>query len=160
MERVDTSGDGWSSGLIVRGVAKFDSTNEWKTGYEFLHSSEYQDFSVWKTVGGAWTNLQPWSYTGTIVPNDWNRLKVTADGNQLLFFINDTLVWSGSDSSLVNGVVGIVMYQGSGGGNLNVDWATLGMSDLFNGATLTGVVQPGLVKINSANASNNPERAH
>lgn len=162
MQRIDTSGYGYSSGLVVRGTPKFDASDNWRTGYEFLYTSEYQSFSVWKAVNGVWTSLtprsQPWLYTGAIALNDWNRLRVTADGSQLRFYINDVLVWSGSDKSLVNGAVGTVIYD-SQGGRLNLDWATLGMSDLFNSGTLAGIVQPGQVQINPANTSNNPDRA-
>jgi hypothetical protein len=58
---------------------------------------------------------------------EWNVLEVNAEGNQLSFTINGSIVWQGTDSSHSSGRVGFGMYIKPGGVNdvLRVDWATL-----------------------------------
>jgi hypothetical protein len=132
MKRVDFSGTGAPSGLIVRGTPTFDSLNEWDSGYKFLYSQD-GTFSVWKRISGVASILQAWTPSPAIISNGWNTLKVTMDTDKMRFYINSTLVWSGTDSSLDTGMVGVQMYQtGTGMGNtLKVDWAKLGMSDYY-----------------------------
>lgn len=58
----------------------------------------------------------------------WNTLKVTAVGSTLKFYINNILVWQGSDASFGSGLVGIQMYKASGdpyNSKLVVDSASL-----------------------------------
>jgi hypothetical protein len=71
--------------------------------------------------------LERWTYTSAINQGDWNTLKVTADGSTLKFYINGVYVWSGTDSSLDSGLVGLVMYPGiiPAGDKFYVDWAKL-----------------------------------
>ncbi|MFZ4790049.1 MAG: C1 family peptidase [Candidatus Competibacteraceae bacterium] len=126
MKRADTSGNGYSSGLIVRGLPiSFDSTNRWNNAYQFLYT-QYGNFSVLKSVGGVTTALKSQTTTSSIVRNNWNTLKVVANGSQLRFYINNVLVWTGSDSSLISGQVGLAMSRGATVQSLQVDWATLG----------------------------------
>jgi len=55
----------------------------------------------------------------------WNNLKVVAVGSSLKFYVNGTLVWSGTDSNYRTGYVGVTMYRDSYAGTLDVDYATL-----------------------------------
>jgi hypothetical protein len=56
----------------------------------------------------------------------WNTLTVVASGSSLSFYINNTLVWSGTDTELTSGRVGIGMYSDSSAGNvLYVNYAWL-----------------------------------
>jgi hypothetical protein len=85
-------------------------------------------YSVWKSVGGTLTPLQSWTNTSAIhTGNAWNELRVYANGSNFRFFINGTQVWSGSDSSLSSGRVGLGMYKSSTSSSdgFYVDWATL-----------------------------------
>ena len=135
MKRYDSE-NSWSSGLVVRGTPTFDSTNGWNNAYQFLYTQNGY-FSVWKSINGSYTALKSWTSTSTIKSNDWNTLKVTIDGTSMRFYINDTLVWSGKDSSLSSGQEGVMMYRPSSGTQiLYVDWATLGMSDYFKAAVV------------------------
>jgi hypothetical protein len=43
----------------------------------------------------------------------------------LKYYINGTLVWSGTDSTLKTGTVGFGFYRDSYTGTLDVDWAKL-----------------------------------
>ena len=71
--------------------------------------------------------LQSWTFSPAILAGDeWNTLRVIASGNQLYFFINDTLLWTGTDTFFTTGKVGISMYvSNTTGDELRVDWATL-----------------------------------
>jgi hypothetical protein len=102
----------------------------WNSGYLFEYTNE-RYFSIWKIANGSYnTPLKNWTYYSGIKPNSWNTLRVTAKGSALKFYINGALVWSGSDSSLTNGQVGIGMYRDkfTSGNNFYVDWAKLGIS--------------------------------
>jgi hypothetical protein len=129
MKRVSSTGA--SSGFWVRGTPTFDTTfNAVKNGYLFLYSQN-GCFSVWKHIGGTIVAEKGWTISPSIVPNGWNVLKVTLDGSLLRFYINSVLVWSGSDSSFKNGQVALTMFGSSTTERLDVDWATLGMSDYY-----------------------------
>lgn len=131
MKRVSTTGG--ASGFWVRGISKFDTTyNAIKNGYLFLYSQN-GCFSVWKHVNDTFIAVQDWTLTPSIVVNNWNVLKVTADGSTLRFSINNSLVWSGTDTSFKSGQVALTMFRSSSE-KLTVDWAKLGMSDLFKAA--------------------------
>lgn len=126
VKRTDYAGDTdhYSAGLVVRGTPTFDAYNDWKNAYEFLYT-QTGHFSVWKGVGGSWTLLKGWTSSSSIVPNGWNTLKLVASGTSLRFYINGTLVWSGSDSAFSSGQVGLWMFRGSPVERFDADWATL-----------------------------------
>lgn len=131
VKRMDTTG--WSSGLRVRGTPAFDSTNNQKNDYVFVYavsgSTEY--FSVWKHVAGVETPLKGWTTTTAVNPNGWNTLKVMTWGSNLRFYINGVLIWSGTDTSLATGQVALTMFRGTTPSRFDVDWATLGMSEVY-----------------------------
>ncbi len=118
-----------ASGLIVRGTPAFNSLNYWKNGYRFLYTQAGK-FAVIVTVNGVDSYLKDWTYSPAIIPSDWNILKVIADNRQFRFYINGTLVWSGADSTFASGQVGFIMFRQTQE-VFKVDWATLGMSELF-----------------------------
>jgi hypothetical protein len=114
--------------LLVRGTPNpLQSDNWWYTQYAFQYSRD-GDYSVWKEIAGSSTALKSWTYSSAINQGTaWNTLRVVTSGTSLYFYINGTLVWSGSDSSLSSGRVGIGMYRSSSssGDKLSVNWATL-----------------------------------
>lgn len=116
-----------SLGLVVRGTPTFGADNDWLNSYQFLYNNS-GNFSVWVGVNGVWTALKNWTTSSAIVPNNWNTLKVVADASNLRFYINGTLVWSGTNTSFLTGQVGIWAYNNQ---RVDVDWATLGMSELY-----------------------------
>ena len=76
----------------------------------------------------------PWTPSPTINQGEaWNTLRVEARGTSLSFYINGTLLWSGTDSSLSSGRVGLAMYRDSSstGNEFRVDWAYLCTLPLF-----------------------------
>ena len=110
--------------MIVRGSpAPFDQYGDWYSGYYFGFDG-YGYFQVGKMVGGVWTELQPWTYTPSLIPGNWNILRVIAVGNNLYYYINGTLVWSGVDYSLTSGQVGFELGTDPSH-SLWVDWVTL-----------------------------------
>ncbi len=115
-----------SNSLWVRGTPDPLSSGHWYNGYLFNYTAN-GSYSVWAAVDGAYWALQPWTYTSAINQGSaWNTLRVVAQDSLLYYFINGVLVWSGSDSSLSSGLVGIGMYQaGYSNEKLWADWATL-----------------------------------
>jgi hypothetical protein len=124
--------DGCANRLIIRGTpAPLDSGNNWNRSYLFQYTRN-GSYSVWKAVAGSYTPLQGWTSSSAINQGSaWNTLRVVANGSSLYFYINGTLVWGGSDTSLTSGRVGIGMYRSSDstGDRLWVDWATLSPLD-------------------------------
>jgi len=126
----------WRSGcdtctnrILIRGTpAPLGSGNRWYGYYAFQYTRN-GSYSIWKRVaGGDVTALQDWTASSAINRGDaWNTLRVVADGADLYFYVNGTLVWWGSDYSLTSGRVGIGMYRtsDSSGDQLFADWATL-----------------------------------
>jgi len=121
--------DSVANRIYVRGTPDpLDGYNDWYSYYMLQYTREGK-FSVFKRVnGGTPIALQGWMSSAAVNQGDaWNTLRVVATGSSLSFYINGTLVWSGSDSSLSTGRVGIGMYRypSSSGDWFYVDWATL-----------------------------------
>ncbi len=113
--------------LIVRGTPDPLSTSgNWDDGYIFQYLSDGQ-YSVYKFYNGVPYEILYWGYTSAIIPGEsWNVLKVIANGTSLKFYINDVLLWSGYDSSMPSGRVGIGMYHYYDPWDvLSIDWAQL-----------------------------------
>lgn len=127
-----TGCSGCANVLAIRGnPSTLDTVGWWKTEYTFDYTNSGL-FSVWKDNNGSYTALKNWTSTSAIVQGGWNTLKVTANGSSLKFYINGTLVWSGTDAAYASGRVGIGMYRNptSTGDKLFVDWAQLTTSVL------------------------------
>lgn len=110
--------------IIIRGnPASLFATSWWKPSYYFQYNNA-GEFSVYEATSASTTvALQPWTSSAAIVRNGWNTLKVIAVGSSLKFYINGTLVWSGSDTTLKVGQLGFGFYRDSASGALQVDWA-------------------------------------
>lgn len=117
-----------SNGLIIRGAIDADNAefSGWAQSYRFQYTNE-KYFSVWKIKSGEIVALKNWTLYNGIHYKSWNTLRVVATGSLFRFYINDTLVWAGSDKTLSSGYVGIFSYwDGSGNpGEFMVDWASL-----------------------------------
>ena len=119
--------DTCSNNLIIRGtIAPQTGENLWNNAYLFQYTRN-GSFSVFRVFNGNAMPLQSWTFSPAILAGDeWNTLRVIASGNQLYFFINDTLLWTGTDTFFTTGKVGISMYvSNTTGDELRVDWATL-----------------------------------
>jgi hypothetical protein len=119
--------DGCSNSIVIRGApTPLASDYAWNDAYIFQYHRNGR-YSIWKQISGSWSWLQNWTDSSAINQGSaWNTLRVVATGSNLNFYINGTLVWSGSDSSLSSGRIGIKMYSnGTSGDQLWADWATL-----------------------------------
>jgi hypothetical protein len=126
--------------IIIRGnPTSLDPSNWWKPSYVFQYTNN-GSFSVYAmSSGGVTTTMAGWTAHSAIVQNGWNTLKVVVNGSSLKYYINNTLVWSGSNSSLTTGKVGFGFYDTD---TLDVDWATLSMAP--SDENLSDEVVPGM----------------
>jgi hypothetical protein len=117
---------GCANVLIIRGdPGTIDPEGWWYTEYTFDYTNNGL-FSVWRDYHGIQNKLQDWTSTSAIKKGEWNILKVTAQGNQLKFYINGKWVWGGTDSHYASGRVGIGMFKfKTTDDKLRVDWAKL-----------------------------------
>jgi hypothetical protein len=125
MKRAGSDCSDCINGIYIRGqVTPFSYSNQmWGKGYLFTYANNGY-FSVLEYDSGQST-LQGATYSAAINTYGWNTLRVDAIGSSLKFYINNTLVWSGTDSTHTIGKVGIAMYQTSYPGDiLYVDWAS------------------------------------
>jgi hypothetical protein len=138
----------WANNIIVRGSPNgLGSLNVWSNGYLFEYANSGA-FAVFRVNGTSVTTLKQWTASSAIAQGDWNVLRVAASSSTLKFYINDTLVWRGTDSTLATGQVGIMMYRDgtSTGNRLYVDWARLAMTSTASPAEeplASGVEIPG-----------------
>ena len=102
-----TGDAGNSASVALRATADFDASVG--SGYVFqITTSGY--YGVWKQVGGAFIWLQSWT-TSPAVSAGNNVLAAVAQGSRLSFYINGTLVWSGIDTALTSGRIGLMGYS-------------------------------------------------
>lgn len=106
------------------------SSKMWNKGYLFLLSRR-GDWGLWRTDGGVFTNLTPWTVDPVVKTGWYNTLKVTYNKSNgfTQLFINGTLV----DTWWLNvhkwGNVGLSFYKGTTGWEqLLVDYAKLTIS--------------------------------
>jgi len=111
--------------IIVRGTpTTLDASKNWLPSYSFQYSNA-GTYSVYARNGsGVITTVQAWTASPAIVANGWNTLKVVAVGSSLKFYINNTLVWSGTNSSIAVGKVGVGYFRDAATGTLLVDSAS------------------------------------
>ena len=137
----------YSNRLIVRASGSIGSDGHFSDEYMFQYENG-GSYSVFKRVAGVSTSLQDWT-TSSVVSSDWNTLRVVASGSKFYFYINGTLVWSGSDTSLTSGRVGVGMYDTD---NFYVDWATLTVPTTTSQATESIVGQEVAVPVNNVSS--------
>ncbi len=139
---VDVTARVWKAGntasnptrLLVRASGSIQSDGKPSNYYGF-QIADSGVFSVWKRVNGTFTPVKNWTTTSTInTGNAWNLIRAVASGSSLKFYINGTLVWTGSDSSLSTGKVGVGFYSTNGGTSttgdrLWVDYVTAQAAD-------------------------------
>jgi hypothetical protein len=151
---------GSANRILIRGIPNpTDSTGRWYSFIAFSYSADGY-YSIWKRVSGSLTSaLVGWTVSSAINTGyNWNTLRVVANGSNYNFYINGTLLWSGSDTSLSWGQVGIEFYrdEGSTGNLLEVDWATLyslALSGFSFDDFLPGLSQPWPVQGGNENQS-------
>ena len=124
--------------LVIRASGAIGTDGHFANEYSFQYD-RIGNFSVYKRVNGVAGVLQNWTSTSAINKySQWNTLRVVAVGSNLSFYINGQLVWSGTDSSLTSGKVGVGMYRDTAADNgFYVNWATLSIPSAATSQSLT-----------------------
>ncbi len=125
------SGEANTYGLLLRGTPAYDTWNDWTKGIYFTirqvndsaTGTQYACALAYKIYSGVWTYLG--GSCGQAVYEDWNNLKVYANGTTFKFYVNDYLVLSKSVSGITSGRLGLVTW-GQGAANTSVDWVAAG----------------------------------
>ncbi len=96
--------------LIVRGdPASANGLQAWHDSIRFQYTNDGY-FAVYQTSDGNVPPMADWYPTPYVNSNDWNILKVVTSGTDMVFYINDNIVWAGSmDTALPAGQLGIGM---------------------------------------------------
>jgi hypothetical protein len=124
-----------ATSIYIRGTG-VSAFGNWTNAYQFGIRRD-GSYLVAKNVIAKLVPIKNWTASSYINKGTaWNILRVVAQGSSLRFYINNTLVWSGSNTSFSTGKVGLGLYSnGTGGVNsLIVDYATLN-------TTVVGVAQ-------------------
>ncbi|MFM8303510.1 MAG: M12 family metallo-peptidase, partial [Actinomycetota bacterium] len=116
---------GMGTGIIVRANTSSRTTNgTWTPSYSFQYTNN-RTYSVWKVdSSGTSTALKSWTSSRAIVKGGANTLKVVASGSSLQFSINGTVVWTGTDSLLSVGQVGVGFVRDGTSSTLRIDAAS------------------------------------
>jgi hypothetical protein len=104
---------------MIRGVpTPLGATNWWNSHFAFQFTADGY-FSVYKTVGGVLTAIQPWALTPAVIQGPaYNTQRVVSNGDFLQYYINNILVWQGYDASIpAAGQVGVGFYNDNSLGN-------------------------------------------
>jgi hypothetical protein len=127
-----TGCQGCENAIIVRGATSpmepdpIHSADQWPVGYRFQYHNSGM-YRIWKMNSGDVNDRELELGTSpAIIPGGWNKVKVVAVGTFLRYYINDVMVWCGTDGMLSVGKVGIEFYSYDADGNrLYVDRARL-----------------------------------
>lgn len=116
-----------ANALVIGAADHLAGSNQWSPSYLFQYTNA-QTFSVSRvTSGGRAVMLAPWTTSPAILPLDWNLLTFSKVDGSLRFWINGTLVWSGSDTQVQVGQVGVSLVQPAiPSGRLYVGWVNAG----------------------------------
>lgn len=118
-----------ANALFVRGTPEpLGTYMRWDAFYAFEYTASGY-YAVFKRQNGVVSSIKDWTAHASIHQGaSWNSLRVVLNGANMWFYINNTLVWSGTDAGISRGRVGVGIYQdGSNGNMLKVDWAKLTM---------------------------------
>jgi hypothetical protein len=115
-----------SNHILIRGNPNsLNSVNEWSPSYMFQYTNNGSFSIYYITSAGTEVALKNWTASAAIAQNNWNTLKVVANGTLMKFYINNTLVWSVSNTSLKVGRIGFGFYRDANAATLYVDYANL-----------------------------------
>ena len=97
----DSSDKERCSGILFRGDLEF------KNVYAFRFKRN-NALELCKWEEGSFASIKIWDYT--TIPDEVYRMKVSANGNKLTFYINDELIDTVEDTSFLRGTVGLYAY--------------------------------------------------
>jgi len=121
--------DASSNNITIRASGAF-ADGEYENQYSFQYNRS-GFFSVWKIVAGSYSAVQSWAVSSAIAQGAaYNKLRVVMNGSSMKFYINDVLVWTGTDTELTSGKFGVSMYDTDEktGDKLWVDYVTASTS--------------------------------
>ena len=83
--------------------------NFWNQGSAYVFEIRHNDrsFRLFKQIVRDEIDIRKWTYSSNINTNR-NRVMITAEGTNIHVYINGHLEWSGSDSSLTEGHIGLI----------------------------------------------------
>ncbi|MFO8055197.1 MAG: hypothetical protein R6U19_08580, partial [Bacteroidales bacterium] len=139
-----------SNRIIVRASGTFTTAGRPYNAYVFQYNRA-GEYNVLKYINGSYTVLKGWTSSGAINKgNAWNVVRVVASGKYLYYYINNTLVWKGEDTSLASGRVGFGMYSSTlmSGEGFYVDWAKL--SVLSSGTAIDDEISSEQTRLNDS----------
>ncbi|MFC2082084.1 family 16 glycoside hydrolase [Candidatus Bipolaricaulota bacterium] len=104
--------------------------DDWDNYYGF-RISPTGTYSIWKEVGGSWTDLVGWTSSAAIREDiATNHLTVLADGSSLVFLINGEEVDEVVDTSFSTGFIGIYARTYDGSTNVHVAFDDIVVTEL------------------------------
>ena len=113
-----------ATSIYVRGTG-VSAFGNWTNGYQFSITRSGKYLVALNSIARL-VPIKNWTASPAIVKGSgWNVLRVVAIGSSLKFYINGTLVWSGTNSAFSNGKVGIGLNSDGSANRLYVDYATL-----------------------------------
>ncbi|NDY57988.1 DUF1080 domain-containing protein [Desulfovibrio sulfodismutans] len=128
--------DEWANVILLRATpTPLDEDGLFNSGYYFGFTTDGY-FNVSRMDNGSWNSYTGWLTSAAIKGNDWNVLRVTASGSSLKFYMNETLLYSVTDSTYSTGKVGFGFYAGAAG-TFMADYATLSPLDAVKGDVST-----------------------
>ena len=123
MRKLDGKRNGALS-VMIRASGAIDDLGYPANGY-FFQINKKGSFSVYRIVNGDGSPLLNWTHSEHVLQGSaWNTVKVVAQGARLYFYINGSHVWTGDDSYLSIGRVGLGVFE-RGISEFQVDWARL-----------------------------------
>ena len=108
---MDRDGDEWASnGIFIHGSTNTKRWGGLVSGYAFNYVNGDADggyYSIWRYASGAARAVVPWTYTSSISRTGYNTLRVTWINGVMNFYINGTLLYSGTQNGIKTGVAGV-----------------------------------------------------
>ncbi|GAP17218.1 S8 family peptidase [Levilinea saccharolytica] len=104
---MDRNGDPYASnGIFIHGSTNAKRWGGLSSGYAFNYVNGGY-YSIWRYASGAERPVVGWTYSSAINPTGYNTLRVTWVNGVMNFYINGTLLYSGTQNGIKSGVTGV-----------------------------------------------------
>jgi hypothetical protein len=97
------------SGDVCSGLAFRMSPKGWDTGAYVFTICNDSTFKVEYHGAQGWEDISGWKYNDIIERSDWNRMEISARGNNFDFTINNQPVYKLTDDRLQEGGLAIII---------------------------------------------------
>jgi len=110
-------------------------------------ADDWQRWSVYKYVDGTDVAIQSWVVSSDINagPSAWNVIKIVFDAGYYDFYFNGILQGSYYDNTILNGKIGLLMYDTDTAGQADIDYVSI--SDMSKSYTFGKINQDKLRKV-------------